>query len=398
MASNDFRNVLNDNDPTQGWHYGIKSINFTSSNIHEHSKYKNKNLADLCSVINVTEFQPTLQYDWYSFLTNAGGNLIDAGANALGQDKEGGGFVGGDVIKLLKNTFGEIITAAGQEVLTQGAARVISIITYGSVVKLLDNPAVTKDNVLSMYYNLITEEISTVHTFKIPYFGDQYISQDGSTGWSTNTFKSGLGDSTIANIAKQADSIINFPTVPTWTATEATEKAKLTTKLFLINDTKEALEKNFNFIRALCSGSGWVQTKADSGINGFRSIQKSPNLYRVECEGRMNYLICSQKVDIKYVGAVRRPYETLDTMLPNMLVPDVYELEISYESLIPNNYNTMLLLYTDGGTNKKIAIQSNAPVDNTTVASNVQEAEEQLKSSAKIQDAAKDIISKGGLL
>ena len=136
--------------------------------------------------------------------------------------------------------------------------------------------------------------------------------------------------------------------------------------------------RNFIFINTIVPNSKWIQY-------GF--FQQSSNLYDVKIDGFNRYFICSLKAIVKNSGIIRTPpqdwithlcrqygnknmegIETFaDSIIANNLIkiPDSYEVELKFNSLLPDNYNTFLFNYYNN-----ISIAKNLKVYRDSIVNN----------------------------
>lgn len=92
-------------------------------------------------------------------------------------------------------------------------------------------------------------------------------------------------------------------------------------------------------------------------------FQQGGCLYDIQIPGRIRFFCCKADISVEHAGITRVPpkefFDQLDLHIGEMdgeytvtrdkydsiRVPDVYKVKISFQSLIPNNYNTYLFTY-----------------------------------------------------
>lgn len=148
---------------------------------------------------------------------------------------------------------------------------------------------------------------------------------------------------------------INFPPIREWEyekRRKGTPAPSFNVKLNLYNENFMDLSKNFNFLIRLIVGSMWLQVN---------DIMYSQNLYRVRYPGKFDHYYCTMNLRIKTKGSLRKLnnpellYSMYDYTNLNKIVlsainrdynmeyfPDSYVLDITFQPLLPNNFNTHL--------------------------------------------------------
>ena len=227
-----------------------------------------------------------------------------------------------------------------------------------------------------MYYRL--QSCTTLNIYELPYSGQDLWSSDGNQGWQNasmglkdltgggdgaggmmskiaNMFVGGLGD--LINRAK-----INY--MPKWDPTGEGTVGEVTVTFDLFNDTAEAAMMNFIFVNTIIPNNLWMQ---------YGMLKHSPCLYDVKIEGVKRMFLCSGKFRVKAGGMMRTPPlawvrdlcakhangkgKTDGSWSPEKLayaimannlvkIPDVYTVEMTFTSLIPENFNNFLFNYS----------------------------------------------------
>lgn len=215
-----------------------------------------------------------------------------------------------------------------------------------------------------MYKNLISGYYTAYYEIPILEY-DGYLNGQGSTGWKAQGFMERMVTDNIASTVKgfmsdKIGSSIDIATRPKWQIEGGGDPfPSIKLELVLFNDTFKALLNNLAFIHSYVSGTLWYQ-------DGF--IQKCSALYDVEIPGRFRYYFCTCDISVEYLGKVRQVVDMdkegkdniflrwfnkdagKDNYSPNLdvlnNVPDAYKLTFTYNSLLPNNYNTYISYVT----------------------------------------------------
>lgn len=242
--------------------------------------------------------------------------------------------------------------------------------------KLLRNEKTCKNgfDVATKYIDRIVE-YSTIKIFELPYY-ETYMFSSGGGQWSSNGDNAGP----IDKLKTQTFSI-NTPMPPSWKGTSTDEK-DYRTSFNLINFTTmqnstDQLVKNYKFMVDLIAGSYWMQVYL---------FQRSSNLYSVECPGRFFIPFAQMHVDIKYYGKTRTNESAVKLLQEagilegynylDILFPDMYEIDVSFKSMSPNNFNTFVQ------SQSKTSIVTNNQLDEKSYEANIEKYHERMTSAS----------------
>ncbi len=191
-----------------------------------------------------------------------------------------------------------------------------------------------------------------VRSYQIPQNDDLFFSTDGTSGWNTNSDSMEMGFTgymeTIWKTLNNAN-IVSLPPIPRWNhKSEDTDFFGVDTTFNLVNNNLENLTKNFKFLINLVQGPFWIQ-------NNTR--QYPPNVYSVEIPGTVFIQYAAMGVNVSTKGNKRKPpLKFFQNLTPNIfgtnfteykdkhdiLLPDAWEVTVSFKSLVPNNFNNYL--------------------------------------------------------
>jgi len=182
------------------------------------------------------------------------------------------------------------------------------------------------------------------NSYVVPFFNDTYLKADTTGNWSAGGAVQALGE-TVAGILKEAMNV-DFPTTPTWQLADVANRDAITVEFHLINNSTDALTKNFKFLNNIISGAFWMQ---------LDYIQKSPNVYDIEVPGRFHSYYAALGVEVTHVGKLRTNKEVVKTFKTSLrslnnetLFPDAYKMTLNIVDLCPNNFNNYIDYLKDG--------------------------------------------------
>lgn len=347
-----------------------QSINYPGGN--------NNNFDNVPRII-IEEFQPDISINTAKAVSNlvlaagaAGGKAL---ASKLGKSKAGKKAE----IEGSSGTLGKLAGPTLKQVATEGG---FAVIQNSFSPESFKNPDEIKKQI-EVYSNLFSGQF--LRNYELPYHSEQDYLQYGNHGsWSAKgLFEKPLKTQTMG---------FNIPDVPEWNISDS--KPKITTNFHLINDTTDNLAKNFKFLQVLSSGAMWMQ------IGWF---QKSPNVYRVTVPGRRMFFFASMVINCKYMGKLRRNLELSGQLQGTVLnagdylFPEAYEVEVSFESLTPENFNTTMYFHSKAFS---YAPQGVTQAAYTTNAKNLKEPLTQVGKAIKdapgeVLNQARDIAGQG---
>ena len=254
----------------------------------------------------------------------------------------------------------------------------------------------TKGQVISIpeffYRNLIGGFYTA--QYDLPFFQQTgYLNGMGDQGWESRSLKQRLfpaGLSGILDKFSDVASSFDIASKPKWTMDgSGPAMEEVTFEFMLFNHTAEDVIKNIKLIHSLCGGNMWIQ-------KSFKQL--SPSLYDIEVPSRYRYYFCKAMIKAEYSGKQRlapqgliqqfsADRESLDIQInPNAFkyVPDAYKMTITFQPLIPNNFNTYLN-YLSNDTNR-ISVGDNRESVGFKFASTTKELADQYAKEAEEAD------------
>lgn len=160
----------------------------------------------------------------------------------------------------------------------------------------------------------------------------------------------------IGKVISRIMSSISINTSPVWDPSKTSNTGPtINCKFKLFNDTVEAATINFIFVNTIGPNNMWYN---------YSIFKRAPALYDIKINGIYRYYMCTANVTIKPAGPVRKvPMAILKQLFmkyygaqsfispssstENELVsiPDIYDVELSFTSMLPNNFNNFLYVY-----------------------------------------------------
>lgn len=192
-----------------------------------------------------------------------------------------------------------------------------------------------------------------VARYYFPYFGEDLISVDNHAGWDnkgsygdnfadTSAFK---GITAAIEVFGQSEMTFNnYPMRLTYKPSEETGPP-LKISYTLINNSMDAIQSNFRLIHAL--EAGMHQVNIDGAV-------KCANLYRVYIPEERLIYYASASMGVKKKGKQRRLGKSVAKEIGvkyldgNSFIPDAYEVEITFKSIVPENFNVQMAMLEGG--------------------------------------------------
>ncbi len=235
-----------------------------------------------------------------------------------------------------------------------------------------------------MWYEL--QSCTTTNLYELPCITDskEMYSSDGTPGWPSagvslaNRFLTSIPG--IGSMIKSLLGNVNISFMPWWDAKDgtATPTPPVVVKFDLFNDTAENALYNFIFINTLIPNAKWIQ---------YNLFQHSPHLYDIKLEGYGRLYACTGSFKVTHQGVLRNmPNSWVDSYLKEKIntcmkrdeflaaiksnnlikIPDIYHVEMTFNSLLPDTFNNYLFTYSQNANitteymNKDVRIPSKA--------------------------------------
>lgn len=214
----------------------------------------------------------------------------------------------------------------------------------------------------AIYYRLISS--TSINIYELPYNG-KILWESSGGGFGDGKF-GGLSmgqEGIVGQLVNWFGKNITINTTPTWDGPND-QPVKVEIDFSLYNDTIDAAVKNYIFITTLLANNKWVQ---------YHMFQHSPSLYDVKIPGVNRLFMCTAQVRVEQKGVLRNPallanqngnsrdaisillsahknercsLSNTDVYNADLIrIPDVYDVHITFTSLLPNNFNNFMFQF-----------------------------------------------------
>ena len=260
--------------------------------------------------------------------------------------------------KVIWETLKEIIKNI-PTILKKGYSSVESQYKENANIQYKQSEDLLDDYILKIPYLLYYKLMSTFTTniYEVPFTGKTILVSDGTSGWSdtglkgVNTSGSGIFSDLLNFFGKN----IRISTTPIWDGAADSTGSTYTIQFTLFNDTSDAAVQNFIFINTLFPNNKWLQ---------YHIYQHSPSLYDIKIDGIGRAMLCAGQFECEAVGPLREPSEEIFRVLTShmnsshrlsywkelksqklVVIPDAYDVKLTFKSLLPDNFNNYLYQY-----------------------------------------------------
>ena len=213
-----------------------------------------------------------------------------------------------------------------------------------------------------IYYKL--QSSVTTNIYELPMKIDTAFDVHGKEGWGgssigfENTFLTKVP--VLNKIVKHLLGNVRINYMNWWDAESGskTEEPEITIKFSLFNDTAESAMMNFIFINTIVPNNMWIQ---------YGLFQHSSHIYDIKIDGHKRLFACAGNVKVSYKGVLRSPTALwIDNLVQKygtksidndkfreniknndlIKIPDIYEVELQFKSMLPQNFNTYLYQFS----------------------------------------------------
>ena len=224
---------------------------------------------------------------------------------------------------------------------------------------ILSDEALVVKFVEQMYFHSIGQK--TTNWYTLPNNEVKYLESDGTMGFNSASGKHGGDYSTGGNslLGKALNMIggnVRITMTPIWTLS-GDPTSSISIKLSLFNDTLDHALNNFLFVNTLIPSNMSLT---------YAVYRFPPCTYDLKIEGGRRFMMCSGKFSCLNRGVLRTPsvkfIKTLADTFGNkselwkdkiteeklkknrwIMIPDAYELNLTFNSLLPDVFNTYIL-------------------------------------------------------
>lgn len=263
--------------------------------------------------------------------------------------KELGGIVKGVGTEICSVSFWKNLISATKTVMSHGLTNVYN--SEDTDVKLILHL------VYCLYYRMMDSKTTNIYT--LPCNAEQQLTSSGGDGWGGHGGIKNFSTSGESAFGKIFNALfshnVKIITQPIWEGNTNTsgESVSVTVKLF--NDTSASALNNFVFVNTIIPQNMWLQ---------YGIFQLPPSVYDIKIDGGQRFFMCSGSFSCRNMGVLRNPPESFikslintygnnqigitekvsDYFIKNRLIkiPDVYEISLNFNSLLPSNFNQYL--------------------------------------------------------
>jgi|SRR5574344_1703044 hypothetical protein len=224
----------------------------------------------------------------------------------------------------------------------------------------------------TLYYRL--QSCVSTNMYELPCItSDKMLyNSEGDKGWAGTGAVDVTGQISklpwIGSIVKSILGNVRINFMPWWDSEEGSQTYpnEINIKFDLFNDTADKAMMNFIFVNTIVPNNKWIQ---------YGMFQHSSSLYDIKIEGYNRLFACCGKFSVSYSGVLRDPPTSWldnlvnkhtnnsslmkpghakfnknslnDVILNDKLIkiPDVYNVSMTFKSLLPDNFNTYLYTY-----------------------------------------------------
>lgn len=189
------------------------------------------------------------------------------------------------------------------------------------------------------YYRMISSK--TTAYYELPYNGNYVLQSDSTNGWinrGLQNYTSKDPNETVAAVINYFTKNLSFNMTPTWEGNSQNTPLSFDVEFQLFNDSQDALINNFKFINTIIPANNWFQ---------YHVYSCPPSVFDIRINGLNRFFMCTAKIDCTKLGVMRAmPFKIVTTLGLNtttpISIPDVYNVKITFTSLLPNNFNNYL--------------------------------------------------------
>lgn len=264
-------------------------------------------------------------------------------------------YFGGRLSKTLKTNkwWYEFLKEAGSWVKTQFLA------TAGFKLTNDQEQLLVIEAVYCLYYRMLGA--TTTNRYILPYNGTEIYNTDGKSGWptaGTHDVTSSKNSILTKMLSFGLGNNLKIVTQPIWGGNGGTT-TQITVQLDLFNDTYEHAMHNFLFVNTICPSNLFLQ---------YGIWQLPPSVYDIKIEGGRRWFMCKGSMTCTAKGVMRNPPREFvkdlfkkyrntklfpkeqgmtETFINNGIIkiPDVYSLNMQFESCLPDNFNHIMFQY-----------------------------------------------------
>lgn len=212
------------------------------------------------------------------------------------------------------------------------------------------------DFVYTLYYEMITTTSTNMYT--LPFnVQDNVMKGNGTDGWDSFSMNGAFMEHMGALTGFLGKGISIF-TTPVWQGIKNSEGYGFDMTLNLFNDTLEHTLANFIFVNTIIP---------QNMPTHYGVFQQAPSLYDIKIQGFQRLFMCSGDFSCSMKGCLRKPsdkfleelrkfqnnkynFDKNKSPIKDIRIPDVYEVHLTFKSLLPNTFNNFIFQYVNVNT------------------------------------------------
>lgn len=210
------------------------------------------------------------------------------------------------------------------------------------------------DFVYSLYYEMVTT--TTTNRYTLPFnVQDNVMKGNGTDGWDSFSMNGSFMEH-MGALTGFLGKGISIYTTPVWQGIKNSEGYGFDMTINLFNDTLDHTLANFIFVNTLIP---------QNMPTHYAVFQQAPSVYDIQIEGFQRLFMCSGDFSCSMKGVVRKPSSKFIEQLVNnhgnekykfdkekspikdIRIPDVYEVHLTFKSLLPNTFNNFIFQYVN---------------------------------------------------
>ena len=216
----------------------------------------------------------------------------------------------------------------------------------------------------TLYYLFQSSLTTNIYEFPCILPDGRLYASSGHEGWTAGSNEISLmgmlGKIPLVNtFLKSTLNNVSVAFMPWWDAESGrkTIEPDVNVKFHLFNDNLDKAIANFLCVNTLIANNRWYQ---------YKFYQHSPALYEIKLEGSNRLFACTCNSIVRSIGNLRQPparfaqeFEKYcssvadakafaTTLLEEKVIkiPDVYEVELTFKSILPANFNNFMYQYS----------------------------------------------------
>ena len=223
------------------------------------------------------------------------------------------------------------------------------------------------DFVYALYYEMVSTTSTNMYT--LPFnVQDNVMKGNGADGWDSFSMNGAFMEH-MGALTGFLGKGISIYTTPVWQGIKNREGYGFDTTINLFNDTLEHTLANFIFVNTIIP---------QNMPTHYAIFQQAPSLYDIKIPGFQRLFMCSGDFSCSMKGCLRKPSDKFlerllvfantkygfkkdESPIKDIRIPDVYEVHLSFKSLLPNTFNNFIFQYVNVKTSMETMLGTPLP-------------------------------------